>query len=80
MVIGLAHLAAYLSAMPAYRFYTLSRADEPPVERTFYNDRVAMSWAFKAAGADGVEIWQGTRFVGRLHAGAQPGSLAQTIE
>ena len=66
--------------MPAYRFYTLSRADDPPTERTFYNDRVAMSWAFKTAGAEGVEIWQGSRFVGRLHAGAQPHALTPATE
>ncbi len=56
--------------MPTYRFYALSSGGEPPVERTFFNDKVAMSWAFRMTDAGGVEVWQGSRFVARLHAGA----------
>lgn len=56
--------------MPVYRFYSLHSGDEAPLERTFYNDKVAMSWAFRMTDAGGVEVWQGSRFVARLHAGA----------
>lgn len=70
--------------MPLYRFYRLPRSDrDQPVERTFYKDSVAMRWAFRQADADGVEVWQGVRFVARLHGGAAPdasSALVQTVQ
>jgi hypothetical protein len=60
----------HLAVMPAYRFYTLPRGHgDSPIEQAFYADRVAMSWAFRRAEAAGIEIWEGSRFVGRLHGG-----------
>ncbi len=58
--------------MPVYRFYALSCVDEAPIQSTFFNDQVAMGWAFRMTDAGGVEVWQGSRFVARLHAGVPP--------
>jgi hypothetical protein len=58
--------------MPVYRFYPLPHDEAVrPVEKTLYNDDVAMKSAFKAAAeVAGVEVWQGERFVGVVHTGA----------
>lgn len=57
--------------MPAYRFFSLPRTDASEVtEQVFYSDSVAMLWALRSSGETGAEIWEGSRFVGRIHAGA----------
>ncbi|WP_091737598.1 hypothetical protein [Phenylobacterium immobile] len=56
--------------MPAYRFYTLPRDPAAaPLEAMFFDDRTALLWGFRTAGQAGMEIWEGSRFVGRLHGG-----------
>lgn len=65
--------------MPAYRFFVLPSGHEAPIERTFFNDQVALGWAFRMTDAAGVEVWQGSRFVARLHAGALRAPTADTI-
>lgn len=54
--------------MPAYRFYDLTPADPQEMGRAaFFSDGAAVTWAMRRAGPGGVEVWQGSRFVGRLH-------------
>jgi hypothetical protein len=54
--------------VPAYRFYDLTPPDpEQMSQGAFFSDGAAMTWAFRQAGPGGVEVWQGGRFVGRLH-------------
>ncbi|WP_271065397.1 hypothetical protein [Caulobacter sp. NIBR1757] len=36
-----------------------------------------MTWGFKRVGPTGIEVWQGSRFVGRLHG---PGSIVPEDE
>ena len=61
--------------MPGYRFYCLPRStDERPDELTFFDDGAAMVWGLRRAGVVGVEVWEGGRFVGRLHAGTLAGA------
>jgi len=61
-------LSLYKRGMPAYRFYGLTAsAPEEMTVGLFYSDGAAMTWGFSRAGASGVEVWQGARFVGRLH-------------
>lgn len=63
--------------MPAYRFYDLTPPDPEEIwQCAFYSDGAAMAWGFRRAGPGGIEVWQGERFVGRLH-GAQ---LAPGVE
>lgn len=54
--------------MPAYRFYDLTPPEPEEMSRgAFFSDGAAVSWAIRRAGPGGVEVWQGARFVGRLH-------------
>ena len=54
--------------MPAYRFYDLTPSEPEEVARAaFFSDGAAMTWGFSRAGPAGVEVWEGARFVGRLH-------------
>lgn len=54
--------------VPAYRFYSLSPSGlEQATVAVFFSDGAAMKWGFRRAGVDGIEVWQGSRFVGRLH-------------
>jgi hypothetical protein len=62
--------------MPSYRFFGLHLAGDAPTERKFFNDQVAMGWALRMTDAGGVEVWEGSRFVARLHAAAPPNSAA----
>lgn len=69
--------------MPAYRFYDLTTPDPEEMSRgAFYSDRAAVTWAMQRAGPGGVEVWQGARFVGRLHGagGAAGGDEADGAE
>ncbi len=60
--------------MPAYRFYNLTLADpEEAINAAFFSDGAAMTWAFRRAGPGGIEVWQETRFVGRLHGADRAG-------
>ena len=60
--------AAYKTGVPAYQFYSLPRTEaSAPMEQAFYNDRVALSWGLRSGGENGVEVWQGSRFIGRVH-------------
>ncbi|WGM39760.1 hypothetical protein AMEJIAPC_02687 [Caulobacter sp. NIBR1757] len=64
--------------MPAYRFYTLSPSGlEQAAVAVFFSDGAAMTWGFKRVGPTGIEVWQGSRFVGRLHG---PGSIVPEDE
>ena len=64
--------------MPAYRFYTLNPSGlEQATFAVFFSDGAAMKWGFQRAGAAGIEVWQGSRFVGRLHG---PNSIATEDE
>lgn len=70
----------YLATMPVYRFYPLTDESQTrPIETTFFNDRAATSWAFGRAGSAGIEVWQGARFVARLH-GTDHGAVQPQIE
>ncbi|HYE47413.1 MAG TPA: hypothetical protein VEA44_16735 [Caulobacter sp.] len=54
--------------MPAYRFYDLTPPEpEAMSQGVFFSDAAAMTWGFRRAGPGGIEVWQGDRFVGRLH-------------
>ncbi|MDO9337335.1 MAG: hypothetical protein Q7T61_13110 [Caulobacter sp.] len=54
--------------MPAYRFYDLTPTEPQEMSRgVFFSDGAAMTWGFRLAGPGGIEVWQGERFVGRLH-------------
>lgn len=64
-------LFAYGLGVPAYRFYNLPRDPAAtPLEVTFFDDRAALLWGFRGAGKSGMEVWEGSRFVGRIHKGA----------
>jgi len=62
--------------MPLYRFHALASGDDAPIERVFFSDQVALRWAFRTTDAGGVDVWQGSRFVARLHAGVAPAPAA----
>lgn len=54
--------------MPAYRFYDLTPPEPEEIgHEAFFSDGAAMAWGFRRAGPGGIEVWQGERFVGRLH-------------
>ena len=55
--------------MPAYRFYKLPLDDQGvPQTELFHSDGAAMTWGLRLGSPTGTEVWQETRFVGRLHA------------
>ena len=65
--------------MPAYRFYDLTPPDPEEVARAaFFSDGAAMTWGLRRAGPGGVEVWQGARFVGRLHAPSTAAARGET--
>lgn len=54
--------------VPAYRFYTLNPSGlEQATVAVFFSDGAAMKWGYRRAGPAGIEVWQGSRFVGSLH-------------
>jgi hypothetical protein len=72
---------AYEAGVPAYRFYTLPRDHAAaPREATFFDDRTALLWGFRSAGLTGVEVWEGSRFVGRIHQGRISDKIAAERE
>ena len=55
--------------MPAYQLHRLSPAggDPEPTVQVFLNDDAAMRCAMGERFAQGCDVWQGQRFVGRAH-------------
>jgi hypothetical protein len=67
--------------MPSYRFYDLTPADPEEMARgAFFSDGAAVTWAMRRAGPGGIEVWQGARFVGRLHAANLPAAREDAAE
>lgn len=55
--------------MPTYQLNQLTRDGDPgqPLTQRFFGDDAAMRYAMSAAFPDGCDIWEGPRFVGRVH-------------
>lgn len=55
--------------MPAYHFHRLSfpGGDPAPRVEVFYADDAAMRWVIGGAMSGGCDVWQGQRYVGRVH-------------
>ena len=60
--------------MPAYHLHRLSEpgGDPSPTLLIVYCDEAAMRWAIGAAFPGGCDVWQGHRYVGRVHGPADP--------
>lgn len=55
--------------MPAYHLHRLSHpgGDPSPAVEIFHSDAAAMRWAIGASFSGGCDVWQGHRYVGRVH-------------
>jgi hypothetical protein len=55
--------------MPAYQFYRLAHGGvhSEPASMILFDDRAAVRRALGEEFPDGCDVWQGQRFVGRLH-------------
>ena len=55
--------------MPAYQFYRLARGGthSEVTSLVLFDDRAAVRWAVSDAFPHGCDVWQGPRFVGRMH-------------
>lgn len=58
--------------MPAYQLHRLAYAggDPEPAIEVFFNDEAAMRCAMGERFAGGCDVWQGARYVGRVHRAA----------
>lgn len=67
--------------MPAYQFHRLSLAggDPAPLVEMFYADDAAMRWVMDRV-TDGCDVWQGQRFVGRVHGPATTSARPEASE
>ena len=66
--------------MPAYQLHRLSHpgGDPEPTSKMFHGDEAAMRFAMRDDFADGCDVWQGQRYVGRVHRAAAGGGEART--
>ena len=53
--------------MPVYSFYRLLEPDAEPLQHMFFADDAAARYALGPHFPDGIDLWQGQRFVGRFH-------------
>jgi hypothetical protein len=59
--------------MPAYQLYPLQHGERlEPRQMLFYDDRAALRRAIGPQFQEGCEVWQGGRFVGRVHGPVGP--------
>ena len=65
--------------MPSYQLHRLSQpgGDPDPATRAFFDDATAMRFAMSADFSQGCDVWQGTRYVGRVHGPAAGEASAQ---
>ena len=59
--------------MPAYQIHRLIPGGDPtPHTKVFFSDAAAIRFAMGALFQDGCDLWQGARYVGRVHRPAAP--------
>ena len=64
--------------MPVYQLHRLTHptGDPDPAVEVFYGDDAAIRFAMGEEFPSGCDVWQGDRYVGRVHRPAQPSSSA----
>ena len=55
--------------MPAYQLHRLTHpaGDPEPIIAVFFADAAAMRFAMGSRFPEGCDVWEGARFVGRVH-------------
>lgn len=55
--------------MPVYHLHRLTHpgGDPDPAVEVFYGDEAAIRFAMSGIFSDGCDVWQGARYVGRVH-------------